>query len=285
MVRTVAERLRTGLDRFPVTERRVAHRLLADYPLAGLRSATELAREVGVSTPTVLRLVARLGLASYGDFQRALREELAAQLSSPLAKQTSVPGRRGRSLKPASAEFAEAVAGNLRDTFAHLSEPGFQQVVELLLNRRLRIHLVGGRFTDALARYLSVQLRVLRPEVSHLEGQESNWQDQLLDMGKRDVLILFDIRRYQESLLRLSEQASRRLVRIVLLTDQWLSPVARFADHVLSARVVVPSAWDSGVALLALSEALLAEATRQGWEGGRKRMRELEAIRETLDKR
>lgn len=285
MSRTVAEHLREELNRFPATERRVAHRLLADYPLAGLCSATELAREVGVSTPTVLRLVARLGLDSYGDFQRVLREELSAQLSSPLVKQPSVSGRRRDSPTPASVVFAEAVIDNLRDTFAHLSEPGFQQVVAMLLDRRLRIHLVGGRFTDALARYLSVQLRVLRPGVSHLEDQESNWHDQLLDMGRRDLLLVFDIRRYQNSLLRLAEQASQRQVKVVLLTDQWLSPIARVAGHVLSARVAVPSAWDSNVALLALSEALLAEATRQGWDASRRRMRELESMRSDLDRR
>jgi DNA-binding MurR/RpiR family transcriptional regulator len=93
---------------------------------------------------------------------------------------------------------------------------------------------VGGRFTDALALYLSVQLRILRPGVSHLQEQESNWRDQLLDMGKRDVLVIYDIRRYQPSLLRLANAAASRQVRIILLTDQWLSPIVRVATHVLS---------------------------------------------------
>ena len=53
---TVVDQLRSSLGSFPATERRVAMHLLSDYPMAGLSSASELARVVGVSAPTVLRL-------------------------------------------------------------------------------------------------------------------------------------------------------------------------------------------------------------------------------------
>ncbi|HQX26064.1 MAG TPA: MurR/RpiR family transcriptional regulator, partial [Pseudomonadota bacterium] len=266
MSKTVVDQLRANLAQFTATERRVAHQLLADWPMAGLQSATDLARTTGVSTPTVLRLAARLGYASYPGFQKRLREELAAQLSSPLAKSARAPGSGARrAAARGGSEFAEAVIRNLRETFANLPPTELDEAGRLLADRRRRIHLVGGRFTDSLARYVSVQLRVLRPDVSHLQDQESNWQDQLLDMGRRDVLVVFDIRRYQPSLLRLAEGASARGARVVLVTDQWLSPIARVAAHLLPARVVVPSVLDSSAALLALGEALLAEVTRRDW--------------------
>ena len=282
MARTIIEKLREGLEDFSATERRVAHQLLAEYPVSGLQSATDLARAVGVSPPTVLRLVGRLGFPSYLDFQRELREELSAQLSSPLAKRPA--GRTGAgSRQPMQSEFAEAVLRNLQETFANIPKAEFDGVVQLLSDQRLRIHLIGGRFTDALALYLSVQLRILRPGVSHLQDQESNWRDQLLDMGKRDVLLMFDIRRYQPSLQRLAHAAAARQVRIILLTDQWLSPIVRVAGHVLSARVTVPSVWDSSTALMALSESLLAQVSRQGWDKSRRRFEELEEMRARLD--
>lgn len=274
------ERLRDGLAGFPATERRVAHRILADYPVAGLQSASDLARAVGVSAPTVLRMVARMGFASYPDFQRVMREELTAQLSSPLSKSPAARRQTGAAVAPRLQKFVTVLEGNLHETFTHLPVAEFDQVVRLLADRRLRLHLIGGRFTDALARYLSAQLRIIRPGVNHLEDQEDNWYDQVLDMGKRDVLVLFDIRRYQPSLLRLAEAAAKRQARLVLVTDQWLSPISRMAAHVLPARVAVPSVWDSSVALMAIVEALLAEATQLDWEYGQKRMRELEAVRD-----
>lgn len=282
MAQTIVEKLREGLDGFSATERRVAHQLLAEYPMAGLQSATALAGVVGVSPPTVLRLVGRLGFSSYLDFQRNLREELAAQLSSPLAKQPARKQVAGKGSRPVQADFTDAVLGNLQETFANLPRGEFEGVVQLLSDPRLRIHLIGGRFTDALALYLSVQLRILRPGVSHLQEQESNWRDQLLDMGKRDVLLVFDIRRYQPSLLRLAQAAAVRQARVILLTDQWLSPIVRVATHVLTARVVVPSVLDSSTALMALSESLLAEVSRRGWEKSRRRIKELEDMQGRL---
>ena len=282
MSKTVVDQLRANLAQFTATERRVAHQLLADWPMAGLQSATDLARTTGVSTPTVLRLAARLGYASYPGFQKRLREELAAQRSSPLAKSARAPGSGARrAAARGGSEFAEAVIRNLRETFANLPPTELDEAGRLLADRRRRIHLVGGRFTDSLARYVSVQLRVLRPDVSHLQDQESNWQDQLLDMGRLDVLVVFDIRRYQPSLLRLAEGAAARGARVVLVTDQWLSPIARVAAHLLPARVVVPSVLDSSAALLALGEALLAEVTRRDWAHSRRRMRDLERLRES----
>jgi DNA-binding MurR/RpiR family transcriptional regulator len=279
MKRTVAERLRDGLDAFPASERRVAHVLLAEYPLAGLQSASDLARAVGVSTPSVTRLVARLGFRAYAEFQRCLREELAAQLSSPLAKQPRRPAAAGKGAQAVQARFVQAIVANLNETFGNLPQAEFQRVAGLLADPRRRVHLVGGRFTDALARYLAVQLRILRPGVSHLQDQEANWQDQLLDFDARDVLLVFDIRRYQPSLARLAQAAQTRRASVVLLTDQWLSPIARVATRVLAARVAVPSVWDSNVALMALVEALLSEVTRRNWDASRKRIAQLEMLR------
>jgi len=281
VIQTVVDQLRQSLGNFPVTERRVAHRLLAEYPMAGLQSATELARAVGVSTPTVLRMVARLGFESYVDFQRRLREELTAQLSSPLSKAPAGAATKKKGQVDSHAAFGDAVARNIQDSFAQLSAQEVDRIVKLLGDRKLRIHMVGGRFTDALARYLSVQMRVIRPGVGHLQDQEANWQDQLLDMDHRDVLLIFDIRRYQVSLQRLAEAAAARRVSVLLITDQWLSPIAKVARHVLPARVVVPSVWDSSAALMAICEALLAAVTRDTWDYAQKRMRDLEKLRGT----
>ncbi|KAB0732398.1 MurR/RpiR family transcriptional regulator, partial [Pseudomonas aeruginosa] len=53
-------------------ERKVVRALLDDYPRLGLGPMTRLARHAGVSDPTIMRLVKKLGFAGYGDFQEAL---------------------------------------------------------------------------------------------------------------------------------------------------------------------------------------------------------------------
>ncbi|MGE0846078.1 MAG: MurR/RpiR family transcriptional regulator [Flavobacteriaceae bacterium] len=277
MDQTVAEEIRGRLDRFTATERRAAHALLANYPLIGLQTVAEFAGRVGVSAPTILRFIGKLGFPAYADFQRRLHEELEAQLKTPLAKSPQ-PGTARDGAAPRH-DFVGAVTANMQETFRHLPPAEFDAVVALLANEKLRIHLVGGRFTDALARYMTAHLRIVRPRVAHIDGQEANWPDQLIDFGRRDVLVIFDIRRYQETLLDFARAAEGRGVTIVLFTDQWLSPVSRVATHILAARIAVPSAWDSSAAIMALAEAVLAAVTEASWQRSAGRMSELEALR------
>ncbi len=268
---SVAELISERMDALPPGERRAAQTLVASYPLIGLKTVADFSHQAGVSSPTILRLVARLGFHNYADFQTALQEELAAQLQSP-ATRVERPGAGASPMVAATLE-------NIRETFRHLPDRQVAEIAALLAMPKAGIFLVGGRFTDPLARYMAAHLAIIRPGVTHLAGQESNWRDRLLDMGKRDVLVVFDIRRYQESLLDFSEKASARGVRIVLATDQWLSPIARLARHVVAGRTAVPSAWDSSAALMAVAETLISAVTQALGDGGARRIGDLERLR------
>ena len=273
----IAERIRDNLAELTASERRAALILLANYPLQGLETVATFAENAGVSSPTILRFVGRLGFANYSEFQRGLKGEVEAQLQSPLAKSDDVPERSPES--GAHQDMARLIADNILETFRHLSDREIEAVIDLIADVRRPVHVLGGRFTDPLARYLTAHLRILRPGVNHMEGQPVNWRDQLIDMGRRDILIIADIRRYQTNLCELAEAAAKRHVTIVLLTDQWLSPVAQKAKLVLPARIAVPSAWDSSAALMAIVEVLIAGVTRRRLEESRKRMADLEELR------
>ena len=271
---SVAELIAERIEMMPAGERRAAQALVAGYPLAGLKTVAEFAQAAGVSPPTILRFVSRLGFHTYSVFQSALQDELAAQLQSP-ASRTYAPPSAGGALPP----LLEATLENLRETFRHISERQFAEIVDKLADRRGHMYLLGGRFTDPVARYMAAHLTVVRPNVFHLAGQESVWRDRLIDMGKRDVLLIFDIRRYQESLLRFAETAHQRGVQIVLFTDQWLSPIARFARHVIAGRTAVPSAWDSSAALFVVAETLIGALTLRLKTESEARIREMEKLR------
>lgn len=272
---TIAERIRDEINRFTPMERKAAHVLLANYPVVGLETVAEFAQRASVSAPTVLRFVNRLGFAGYPDFQKALREELDKQGQSPLMK-----ARYGEAETAGPYEaFRDALGDNLRETFRHLPKAEFDAVVDLLGDRKRGVRLMGGRFTDALARHMTAHLRVIRPGVGHVDGAAASWRDQLIDLGSRDVLVLFDIRRYQEDMLLFAEAAARRGVVIVLVTDQWLSPIARHARHIVAARVQVPSRWDSMTAILGVIEALLAAVTERGWLDTSRRIEAIDGLR------
>jgi DNA-binding MurR/RpiR family transcriptional regulator len=117
MIASIAELISDRIGSMPAGERRAAQTLIANYPLTGLKTVAEFSAAAGVSSPTILRFVARLGFQNYPEFQSALQDELAAQLQSP-ATRTLNPSATGGAASP----MLEATLDNMRETFRHLSD-------------------------------------------------------------------------------------------------------------------------------------------------------------------
>lgn len=283
MESSIATRVRNQLGRLTPTERRPALTLLANYPVAGLETVAQFAKRAGVSGPTVLRLVAKLGFDSYLDFQQALRDELELRLQTPLAKAPESLAALGEGEAAGEGDFlaayGRAIVDNIERSLAELSREEFEGAVELLADERRRLLLLGGRFTASQALHLYQHLRELRSGVTLVGGQTATWVEHLLDVGKRDVLVVYDIRRYQEDVVRFAREASALGALVVLITDHWVSPIAGVARHVFPVRTVMPSSWESFSAISAVNEALIARVHERRWGPIRKRMERLELLR------
>lgn len=258
---SVAERIRTHLPTASAAERRIGRALLASYPAAGLDTAGRLAAAAGVSTASVVRYVTVLGFAGYREFQDALRDELDDRTFSPL---TVVPHDQEVG---STAELRATAAGlferGIRETLAALPDHEVDNAARLLTDPRRRITVVGGRFSHLLAEYLELHLRLLRPGTRVLDMRASDVAPFLVDVGRRDVCVVFDYRRYQRDVIELAQAASERGASVVLFTDPWMSGAAGAAEVVLVARVEGASPFDSFVAAAAVVETVLAAVLRQ----------------------
>ncbi len=273
---TVRELIRAHYGSLTQSERKFAQALLDSYPAAGLASITIVAANAGVSIPTVARMVQKLGFKGYPQFHQALLRELEAKVSGPTQRRAN-----WASEAPASHSlnrFAKAVTQNIEQTFVNIDSARFDAAVRLLAATEGRLYLVGGRITQALADYAFTHFQAVRERVTHMNASAATWPHYLLDMTEGDTLLMFDIRRYETSLMRLAELATARGVRVVLITDQWMSPVADIAAHTFNCWVEIPSAWDSNVATLMLLEALIAAVQEQRWPAPRERYERLDEL-------
>lgn len=274
---TVADLIHRQFDRLTPAERKPARLLLSQYPLIGLETLAGYAGQAGVSHPSVLRFVTKLGFDGYAEFQAALRSELAARLKSPLAKGTDNDAHAdgGDFIQ----RFAEANCENIRQTVESLPRSTFDDAVSLLADESSELFFLGGRFSDAIATYMYMHLRILRRSVNHITGLSVAWAEYLLDINERTVLVVFDIRRYQGDLEYFARQAASRGARVLLITDQWLSPIANVADYILPAHIQVPSNWDSVAAITTLAEGLIAAVNDRKWRSLKGRINDLEQLR------
>lgn len=272
---TVAERVQVA-DLTPA-ERKVVRVLLADYPVRGLAPVARLAADAGVSAPTVLRLVSKLEFDSYADFQQALKSEVSARLSSPLAMHE---GGRPPWPEPAApdalARSERVLCDGIGASFASLPKAEFEQAVKLLSDARRGVTLIGGRFSSMLAEYLAAHLRILRPKVRVVAAADRI--SSMLDIGRGDVLVAFDYRRYQHDTVRLAMIAKRQGATLIAFTDPYLSPLAAHADVILTTSVASPSPFDALTPAVALVETVIAALVDRLGTRPRERMARYDAL-------
>lgn len=252
----VADRVRAALPGLPRAERRVAHEILASYPVSGLETVARLAQRANVSGPTVIRLIARLGFDGFPDFQAALRSEIEDRNASPLLQyKRRQPADDGDHVLLRTATL---LASTVEDSLAEADPEPFAKAVSLLCDSKRRLLTAGGRFSGLTARNLAQHLAILRPGCRHLEPND--WVPYLLEARRGDVLVLFDMRRYQRTTVLFGQEAVRRGATLIMVTDPWMSPLAVDAEVILTVSVEASSPFDSQVPALAMVEALIAGA-------------------------
>ena len=273
----VAELVRSCLNGLSPAERKLARVLLASYPIAGLESVARFAERAQVSPPTVTRFITKLGFSGYPEFQETLRHEVQARLSSPLTRYRDDQPARGT--ESVLSDALDVAGENLKATLDVLSHRDVNEAVEIIGDVRRRVMVLGGRVSAPLARYLAAQLHLLRPGIGLVDSERSAPAQQLIDMRKNDVLIVFDYRRYQSDTIESARVAAAQGCNVIVFTDPWLSPASAFARQVVVTSVDMVGPFDSLVGAMAVVEGVVAAVLSRLGPRAQSRMQSLERLR------
>lgn len=274
---SIREVLMNGGLALTPSEEKIVQVLLTDYPTSGLGTATGLARRAGVSDPTVVRLVMKLGFAGFPDFQSKLLAEVESRLHSPLLMMAAK--RPPSETESAAVAYLGSVSTAVERTLTAAPVQTYERAARLIVDAKGEVLLLGGRFSRHVAGMMAGYLTQFRPGVHDLGALAAHHYDTLLDLDRRDVLIAFDYRRYQLDVVSYARQAAARGVRILLFTDPWLSPIAENAEVTLVAPTEVASPYDTLAPVAAQMEAVVAQILAAGGDDMRTRIERLEEVR------
>src|SRR3546814_13240248 len=108
------------------------------------------------------------------------------------------------------ARYRTSVTQKLRDAAeAAVSEP-YDRAIDLIMGAKGSVTLVGGRFSRHVAGMLGGYLSQLRSDVHSISPLTLESFDSLLDLGKRDTLIVFDYRRYPTDVVEFARPSEAR---------------------------------------------------------------------------
>lgn len=272
----VLGRLKRHYGKLTRLEQKLADTIIEHYAVCGLKSISELSALAGVSMPTTVRMTQKIGFSGYSEFQANLKQELEQNLSTPITRHElwshDVPGTHLLN------RFADQIEHNLRQTLSRLSPQEFDRAVSLVTDPKRHIYVVGGRLTRPLSEYCFTLLQMLRDNLTLITSSSNSWPHYVLPMQKNDVVIVFDIRRYERETQRLVQKAREKQLDIILFTDHWKSPIHKHASCCFGAYTQAPSAWDSTVCINFLVEALVSAVQNENWHATRDRINQLEKL-------
>lgn len=225
-----------------------------NYDKAAFLTAAKLGQVVGVSESTVVRFAAQLGYKGYPEFQKALEEMVRDKLHT-VHQMEDVYGRISQS------EILETVLKSdmerIKNTLEKIDEHAFDLAVETILNAR-HIYVLGIRSCAPLAEFLAFYLNMMFDDVRLLHtSNSSELLEQMLRIGKDDVMIGISFPRYSIRTLKAMEFANNRSAKVITLTDSVHSPMNLYSSCNLIARSDMSSVADSLVAPLSIINALI----------------------------
>lgn len=238
-------------------QKRIAQYILDTYDKAAFMTALALGKTVQVSESTVVRFASELGYNGYPEMQKALQEIVLTRLTNV---QRMEVGERHSSERNLLTQTLCEDAERLRQSRDLISTEAFDGAVQEML-RAKRIYVLGVRSSSALAIFLDYYLHYIFDDVQLITSASATIAlEQLVRLTSRDVLIAISYPRYSTAVVQAMGYAKKLGAKTIALTDCDTSPLADYADYLLTTKSDMISLVNSLVAPLSVINALIVSA-------------------------
>ena len=275
MKRNLIATIEEGMPTFSKGQKRIANYILEHYDKAAYMTASKMGALVGVSESTVVRFAIELGFDGYPDMQKSLQELIRMKLTSvQRVEVTNSLIGEGDVLDKILVSDAEKI----RRTLEEVDRDAFEAAVDKIVSAD-RIYIIGVRSSSSLAGFLNFNFRLMFDNVKFVQTTSgSEMFEQIMSIGKNDVMIAISFPRYSKRIVNAVEYAHNAGADVISLTDSHQSPIAGVADQLLLARSDLVSFVDSLVAPLSIINAIIVAVSRKKMDDIRVRFDKLEKI-------
>lgn len=268
------------MPEFSKGQKRIARYILDHYDKAAYMTASRLGSIVEVSESTVVRFAIEVGFDGYPEMQRALQELIRTRLTAVqrVDVTNNLIGDDDVLDKVLSADSEK-----IRRTLDEIDRKSFNDAVDKIAGAG-SIYIIGVRSSSTLAGFLNFNLRMILDNVK-LVGTSSGSEifEQIMNIGRGDVLIAISFPRYSKRIINAVEYAQSAGADVISITDSRQSPIAAGANQLLLARSDMVSFVDSLVAPLSIINAVIVAVARKKPDEVRERLEKLEHIWDEYD--
>ena len=243
----------------PAQQRKLSEYILSNSNYVCLMTVKELSEKSGVGRATIMRLVERLGYASYSDFKRDLNDANLTYFDSDKLANPFIWPHQGMAAEKSNSVDAccQESVWLIQQVAEKLDREVFDNILNLLASAK-RVNVAGFRTSRPLARYFFYQMQYFLENIRDLSDSESLLYDRVFSFQPGDVLFILGVSPVTTTSVRAARLCRERNIPVVVLVDDPDCTIYKLANYGL----LIPrtdSTRQSAVPLMVVLESIINE--------------------------
>ncbi|WP_286846959.1 MULTISPECIES: MurR/RpiR family transcriptional regulator [Aminobacterium] len=250
------EQIAAKINELSPGQRKVAYFILEKPREAAFLTASQLGTQVGVSEATVIRFAHTLGLSGYQELHQAISHMLIDHLTT-LERMEKYRTSGEKSL------FDTAIGkdiNSMRLVQSRLDEKVIRNLAALF-TQAPAIYIAGYRSSYTLAYYLSFYLSWILPNIKLMPLDMP--YELLVNAPPESVVTGISFPRYSTWTLKVLRYARGNNLQTVAITDEYTSPLATYALHVVTIPYTPISFIDSFAAPISVLNCIILSIAQE----------------------
>lgn len=223
----LARRITDSYSELPGRLQGIARYVLGHPDAMALSTVAEIAREAHVPPSAVIRFANALGYSGFTELQRVYRERLVAR-SATYRERIEEMRRTGGDQGHVLPQLVDSSIRELERLREHLDPRRLRAAADLVLGADW-VFLLAQRRAFAVAAYLAYGLAQLEFRAFLLDSVGGMLRQQAGMARRGSVLIAASFRSYTREVVEAAEMAQAQGAAVIAITDQAVSPLAKFA--------------------------------------------------------
>lgn len=225
-----------------------------------------LARLIGVAPANITRFAQEMGFAGFAELQEVFRQRLVGPRTSYAERMTALKvGGADLDLDEPGAvfdTFVQAAVDSLLRLHGEADRAALARAVEMLAAAEA-VHVVAARGAFGIGAYALYGLSRVGKRAHLIDNMGSMRAEQAAAVGERDVLLALTFDDYTPETVEVARSVAGRGRRVVVITDNELSPVAGLGDPVLFVKEARLGHFRSQVPALVLCQSIIVSVGRR----------------------
>ncbi|WP_044351627.1 MurR/RpiR family transcriptional regulator [Dethiosulfatarculus sandiegensis] len=280
--KSLFERIRS-LDKMTPSEVKISNYFERQYSMLAFETITTISRGSSVGNATVGRFIHRLGYDDFADFSMQVRQEIVSRLESPIERYNVRMEALTSGKEDILGRHIQYAIRNMQETRSRISNKDIKQAARYLALAKGNVYVAGGASAQAIARYFCLLSKYIRKNVVLLNGDISTLAHQMVDVNRNDALLAISHKRYSRTTMKTVEWFKKCRGKIVTVTDQETSPIAKLSDVRFIVRSEGPAMFNSRLVTFLLIETLIEAMVFLVEDQVSKRFPVFESLFEELD--